>query len=405
MAKERVGFVDDRFDPSLKEFQNCTPSAGNDVEVIYSIGFSKEVVVDGELFDNPSCPTDILWINDVEDFSVTEMPTGEISFNRDTIENDAEREQTASGQTTQTKAFKIKGDHNSRLFEMFRNIQVSDQMGGYGTKLMKAYSNGGLHLKTEIQYKTKNYSYTEYCLNVKTDTWPDTSHRMDADTEYEFEFLVEYDQLFQYDGEWLDGLGIPEGNLAMVTTETLDGLELTINAEVTDNTAQQSISSNEHQVYVSVINTAEGVGEIGAFKLESGKDETLTLDAKTGDVIKLVYNYMLGANVLSFAKTSEITVTDGGIIPIEIAIENTTVNATVGDAKPTTDEDYISAFGVTTTGGLAPVTITVDKSAVDLGSEGTYDVIFAASDAQPTNATKTGQLVVAPAARKARAKK
>lgn len=398
------GFVDETFDPSLKEFQNCVASSGSDVDFTFYVGFSKEVRVNGTIFENGMCPTDITWFNSKEHFTLTDVVEGTIEFNRDSTNDTSSRSQTAAGQTNQSKAFTIQGQHGSEFLEMFRQIQISDSVGGYNSELMKAYSNGGLHTKIEITYNSKNYTMTEYCLNVKTDSFPDMMVNFASDSELDFELLVEYSPLYSFTGEWQSGLGINDSGLNITDNSTVDDKGLTLDLEIQDT---NKVLTGDYKVFASIINTATGVGEVAHAKLDGESTyviPTATL-GKAGDNVKVIYSYMVGTNEICTALSKNYTLAGGAVDPLAITLATDPVSVPLNDTTLSAPEDYISAFGAVATGGVAPVNITVDSSAVDLSSAADYDVIFTATDAASGVKTVTGTLTVESGMRMARSTK
>lgn len=384
--REHTGFVDSTFDPSLKEVQNCTASSGNSSKVRYRFGISKSVIVDGGLWENPECPDDILWFISDEHFTATAPLEGEFDFGRETIEDNSKRVQTEAGQVTETKTLTFKGAHDSELVQAFRNIKIADQTGGYGTELMKAYSNGGFHLATDIEFTGENKGITEYALNVKLSTFPETMTQFDADSEIELEMLVEYDMFYEITGNFVDSLGLPESDLNLETNYTQSVSDVEITTTLTD--TYEIVSANDFaQILVTAHNRSTSVKAVYSAKVASGENiiiPTASLGAE-GDEISFIYHYFVGATLIAPAKQESFVI--GTVTVPELTLTNTTASTPLGTSL--TDEELITAFGATTSDGS---TVIVNQATVDYNTAADYSIEFtSATITEPVIGTLTVQ--------------
>lgn len=322
--------VSSRFDASYKEFRTCTPSSGASIHTYTDIGVDTSVEVAGKLVTViGDCPADIIWTSDeLDDFTLTAPISGGLNFNREDIEDDSTYKQTKAGQLSQEKGMSIKGVYNSRLIQLLERIQIQDSVGGYDGELLKAYSNGGFHIRTRRIYKSNNAYMTKIHMGVKLQELPDTFDGFADDTEVELTFNVEDGVKFELGGD-LTAHGFKDGQITASVTGTLSGTTLTVTPTLTLN----GVTLNTTNCLLEVFDLGASDAPVLSYEANVGSSNAITLKSKpVGDIEVRLWAYNLKKSMIVYVNNATITNT----APATPATGSVTAGTTTGNSFPVT---------------------------------------------------------------------
>lgn len=314
-----MALADNTYDQSYKDLQNCEASSGTNTKVITRVGISTSVIVDGIMTPAlpGTCPSDIIWFDEENGgFTLITLPRGTIDYGREDVVNNSTIKQTTAGQLTITKTFGIKGDHNSGLIQMLRNIEMADGINGHDGKLLQAYSNGGYHFELGVEYLDSGMKVSQLCLNCKIATSESGFAGFVADDEISFELLIEFSPHYIVEGDYKAGLGLNDNGLDCVeaTTVVEDALvpgQITISPSLTITDTNQILGPTPSYNWYA-INTSTGCSTIASGHVTgAGKASDAVVIADGGvvdDVIKINYFYVKDQMMVA-AATEEVVVT------------------------------------------------------------------------------------------------
>ncbi len=326
------GSVSKTFDSSYKEFRNCIASSGASVDVFTDVGVDKEVRVKGKLVTViGECPSDIYWLSDEnKDFETTAPMSGGISLNREDVEDSSAWKQTVAGQLSQEKGLTVKGTYQNKLVQVLERILIADSVGGYNGELLKAYSNGGFHLRNRRVYKNNNAQIHKIDLEVKLQEWPDTFPGFGDDAEVEFTFNVEREPKFSLEGD-LTAHGFKEGQItASLEGASLSGTTLTFTPKLTTN----GVDLNTTNCLVEVFDIGASDAPVKTVTDATlGSVNTVTLTKKpVGDLELRFYAYNKSKSMIIYINSTKVT----NSAPATPATGSVTAGTTTGNTFPVT---------------------------------------------------------------------
>lgn len=297
------------FDNSYKEFRSRKAESGSNVEVFYDIGIDSEVVVGGKsITPFGEFPPEIVWYSTEQGhFTLDSLPSGNISLNREDIEDDSEWTQTEAGQASQELAYTFKSSYSSEFIQALETIQISDSVNGHDTKLIKAYSNGGFSVRVRRVDNATGTQTNKIFLGVKFDEFPDTFHGADSETTYEMTFLVEDSPVFELMGDHTS-LGLPAGSITSSITGTATPTELTITANL--ELSDEIINVSSTDVHIQIFDTGSSDAPIQVQSIVVGEETVIPLTtAPTGDLYVRMFLINAAKSMLLMSTDTTITPT------------------------------------------------------------------------------------------------